>query len=406
MPLFVPLVVAGVLAASILPSQKLAPPAPAPVGPAVAGPTLPPQSPTVSWDPWPDSQTPVLLSGTVVIEGGGGSVFNAAIKRICGNLPHTVARTDARGHFSFQWNALSDVVPDASESTGFNGSPLAQSSVAGNQAPTTASPTRTNAGALPGVNMPGCELEADAPEYRSDRIELTGHRAMDNPDLGMIVLHRLARDPGLSVSATTLAASRDARKAWEKGVRLLRAEPIPDPAGAEREFERAVKIYPRYADAWVDLGRARQSLQKEDGAREAYLKAVDADDRRAEPFIGLGLIASRHRQWPEAARYLDRALQLDPEDYPHLWFDAAEADYHVWNLERAEKNLRQALKVDARIREPRAELLLGLVLLGKQDYAGAESALRRYLLASPDVEDWDEVNVKLEEIRAHLRGQL
>ena len=401
-----PLLALGVFAAG---PPKPTPPSPTPGGGQTPVLNLPSQQPSPdSIDPSQSTQPPIFFYGTVLIEGGGPA-SNVAVRRRCGNLPHTVAWTNARGQFSFQWNSPSSVIPDADESGPFSADPARSVSrgpaFPGQNSGATSLGRLTSPGLGGGIDMIGCQLEADAPGYRSDAIELAGHRAMDNPDVGVILLHRLSGDPGVSVSATTLMAPRDARKAWERGVQLLRSEPTPDPAGAVREFERAVRIYPKYADAWVDLGRARKFMLREDGAREAFLKAIDADDKRAEPFIELGLMASRRRQWPDAARYLDHALQLAPVGYPHLWFDDAEADYHVQNLDRAEKNVRQAMKVDPRTREPRAEMLLGLVLLSKQDYVGAESALRAYLLKSPDIEDWDELNAKLEEIQARLRRE-
>jgi tetratricopeptide (TPR) repeat protein len=116
----------------------------------------------------------------------------------------------------------------------------------------------------------------------------------------------------------------------------------------------------------------------------------------------LGMMASRHLQWPDAARYLDAALQLDPVDYPHLWYDDAEADYHSGNLDRAEKNVREAVKLAGRNREPGATRLLGLVLMSKHDYPGAEAALAAYLRQYPDIEDWLEMKAKLAEVRGHL----
>jgi hypothetical protein len=347
---------------------------------------------------------PIFFSGTVVIEGSSERASNVAIQRVCGNLPHTVAWTNPKGQFSFRWN-YADVIPDASDS-GISDVPgLPGGSYPGISGGTPGSMNSAVSHAQandPGQNMRGCELTADAPGFRSDRVDLGDRRAMDNPDIGMIVLHRIGRAQGLTVSATTLGVPRDALKSWEKGVGLLRADPTPDPAGAEREFERAVRIYPGYAEAWLDLGRARQFEQKEDGAREAFLRALEADNKMVEALIGVGLIASRRREWPDAARYLDRALQLNPVDYPHLWYDDAEADYQVRNLDRAEKNVRQALQMAPRDREPRAVRLLGLVLLSKQDYAGAEAALRAYLEASPDIEDWDDLHAKLEEVRVRL----
>ncbi len=406
MRLTLPLAALGAFFALTVTGQKRAPVAPSSGSGSTPGVNLPIQPSQSAPTQSPDGQTPILLSGTVVIEGDGGPAANVAVKRVCGNIPRTVAWTNPKGQFSFQWNSLGVVVPEASDSgpyrppsynTGSNNS--------GSNSAASGTVTGSRANDLPGVDMMGCELEVDAPGFRSDRIELTGHRALDNPDLGMILLHRIGKSEGTSVSATTLIAPREARKAWEKGVQLLRSAQPSDPGAAEKEFERAVRIYPRYAEAWLDLGRALQSQQKEDRARDAFLKSVDADAKRVEPWIELGLIASRRQQWPEAARYLDRALQLDPVDYPHLWYDDAEADYQVRNLDRAERNVREALKLAPPNGEMRAQRLLGLVLIGKQDYIGAEAALWAYLREFPDVEDWDELHAKLEEIRRHLQGQ-
>ncbi len=374
----------GVFAIPVLLAQKPGPAGSKPGNPS--GSTAPEASqPSASPDnPWPESQVPALLSGTVVIEGNGPAA-NVAVERLCsGNLPHTVAWTNTSGQFSFQWNNSSGVITEASDAglgTGaHNGSGTG----------------------LPGVNMMGCELTVNAPGYRSDRVDLSTRRPADSPDLGTILLHRTASVEGLAVSATALSAPKDARKAWEKGVQLLRRKDQPDAPAAEKEFEKAVIIYPKYANAWLDLGRAREMQSKEEPAREAFLKATDADGKLVEPYIELGAMAARRQAWPEAAHYLDHALQLNPVDYPHLWYDDAEADYNIQDFDRAEKKVREALKMPPPSLEPRAIRLLGLVLLSKQDYAGASAALRAYLRRSPDAQDWDEVKTKLESIDARL----
>ena len=80
---------------------------------------------------------------------------------------------------------------------------------------------------------------------------------------------------------------------------------------------------------------------------EALLKAIEADGKLVEPYVELGEMAAREQNWPDAARYLDRALQLDPVDYPRLWFEDAVADYNMQKYDRAEKNAREALKLPA-----------------------------------------------------------
>ena len=42
------------------------------------------------------------------------------------------------------------------------------------------------------VNLSACELEAELSGFRSDKILLGLRRALDNPDVGVIVLHRSA----------------------------------------------------------------------------------------------------------------------------------------------------------------------------------------------------------------------
>jgi len=281
-----------------------------------------------------DAQMPVFLSGRVVMDDGTAPDTSIAIQRVCGVSPSTVAWTDGKGSFSFQWGRSSAIMQDASETGGGGGG------------------TGSN-------GLRGCELMANAPGFRSVRLDLSSHRSGDNPNLGTIILHRIANVEGTSVSVTALNAPKDAKKAWEKGVAYLRKSKAAD---AEKELEKAVGIYPKYANAWLDLGRARMQRQAEGPAREAFLNAIGADGKLVEPYVQLGEIAAHSRKWPDAALYLDRALQLDPVDYPRLWFEDAVADYYVRQFDRAERNAREALKLPPAIRDPRADAVLGLIL--------------------------------------------
>jgi tetratricopeptide (TPR) repeat protein len=354
-------------------------------------PTQPSQP--ISPGQYPDTQMPIFLSGRVLMDDGTAPATSIPIQRVCSGAPRTVAFTNAKGQFSFQWGFPTGFVPDASEAARGNGMPRVgdadTSDLRGSQLG-----ARSN-----GMNMLGCELVANAPGFRSERLDLSGHRASDNPDLGTIVLHRVAGVEGTSVSATSLNARKDAKKAWEKGVDLLHKSKLAD---AEKELEKAVGIYPKYANAWLDLGRARMQLQKAGPAREAFLKAIDSDDKLVEAHLELGEMAAGEQNWPDAARYLDQALQLDPVDYPRLWFEAAVADYNVHNYDRAEKDARGAMKLPPADRDPHANQLLGLILMNKQDYAGADEALRAYMQLSPNAKDLDQVKAQLEQIDSHL----
>lgn len=340
--------------------------------------TQQPQSPPPGSGQFPEKQMPTFLSGTVVINGGGSAV-NVAIQRTCSGSPRTVAYTNNKGQFSFQWGPSAGIVPDASDV-----GPANAMRAAGDRG-----------GSASGNSTLGCELTANAPGFWSPRLNLSNQRASDNPDLGMIVLQRIAGVEGTSVSVTALNAPKDARKAWEKGVESLHKSRS---AEAQKQLEKAVAIYPKYANAWLDLGRARIQQQADAPARDAFLKAIDADDKLVEPYLELGKMAVRLQEWPDAARYLDHALQLDPVDYPHLWYEDAVADYNTRNFDRAERNARGALTVRPGERDPRADRLLGFVLIKKRDYAGAREALREYVQLSPKANDIVQIKAQLAQI--------
>jgi hypothetical protein len=239
--------------------------------------TRPQQQPNITQPPnQTETQMPIFLSGKVSMDDGSPPPTSISIQRVCTNNPHTVAYTDAKGRFSFQWGNSGGIIPDASENTPMIGGSnrTMNDSLAGM--------SQSRGGFSTTTSMMGCELIANAPGFRSAAIDLGSHRAMDNPDLGTIVLHRLANVEGTSVSATSLNAPKDAKKAWEKGVQLLHKS---KPADASVELEKAVALYPKYANAWVDLGRARILQKQLDPAREAFLKAIDLDGKLVEPYV-------------------------------------------------------------------------------------------------------------------------
>ena len=341
---------------------------------------------------------PVLLSGRVMMDDGTPPPSSVAIQRVCSGTPRTVAYTNSKGQFNFQWGAQTGIVPEASEPlTGFGAGRTSDdmtgtNGMRGNQM----------GGSGGGPSLLGCELTANAPGFRSDRVDLSGHRASDNPELGAIILHRIASVEGTSVSATALNAPKDARKAWERGSQLLHTGRADKLADAEKNLLKAVELYPKYANAWLDLGKVRLQQHDIGPAREAFLKALDADGKLVEPYVELGEQSAREQDWSAAARNLDRALQLDPVDYPRLWFEDAVANYNMKNYEKAEKNAREALRLPPGRSDPHANQLLGLILINKHDYAGAGEALRAYMKLMPGAKDLDQVKAQLEQINIHV----
>ena len=105
--------------------------------------------------------------------------------------------------------------------------------------------------------------------------------ALDDPNIGVLHLSCLASVDELTFSATTASAPKDAQNAYEKGIDNAKKQKWTD---AERDFLKAVQVYPRYAVAWYELGRVYQQEKKFDDAARALNEAIKIDPEFVSPY--------------------------------------------------------------------------------------------------------------------------
>jgi TolA-binding protein len=339
-----------------------------------------------------NTSRPVYISGKVVIEDGSAVPQNVTVERICGGISKPVAYTDSNGRFSFPWNDRSMIVSDASDA----GSGPSRSSGAGGFGSSQSAGGGNTLAADPfGNRMMNCALRASRAGFTSDNVDLVNRKSADSPDVGMIVLHRIAGVEGTSISVTSMMAPKDAKKAYEHGLQSLLKN---RPADAAKDFEKAVALYPKYADAWVNLGKLRLDQQAVEPARAALKNAIESDPKLVAPYVELGLLAAKDANWQASGKYLDRAVELDPVDFPQAWYADAVANYNLKQYDAAEKSAREAVKLDPRHVNPRSGYLLGLVLAEKKDYAGAAAELTAYMKLAPNAPDLAQVKDQLGQI--------
>jgi tetratricopeptide (TPR) repeat protein len=222
-------------------------------------------------------------------------------------------------------------------------------------------------------------------------IQLKGYRPMQATfrHNGVVVLKRLGDSEGSQVSMTALKAPEAAQKAFGKGVVAMTDRKWPV---AQKNFERAVEIYPQYAAAWSDLGEVLKEQSNPKEARASWEHAVDADPKYIKPYLQLARLALEERRMDDAASIAERAIALNPIEYPAIFFYDAAANYNLKRFDVSEKSVRRAIDLDGNHELPRAEFLLGTVLAAKGDRSGALEHLRKYLKLSPKAPDADEVN--------------
>ncbi len=378
--------------------------APPPSGNPGGGSTAPPASvtrPTTPTQPnntgTPSMPAPIFLTGQVLLEDGTAPSSPVVIERVCHGQSHAEGYTDTKGYFSIQlFQRNSSVLQDASEDS--LGSRMGSLSAGGLSAAGGGSPLGASSSTAFAQDrmLLDCELRARAPGFRSQSVMLASRRPMDPPDVGVILLHRNAgSEDGSTVSAVSLAAPKDARKAYEHGESALTRH---KPDDARKDFEKAVAAYPDYAAAWCELGKLQLADRDTAGARRSFEAAVKADPKFVAPYVELATIEFRAHNWPALADVTEKALKLDAFDYPQAFYYNAVANYYLKRMEQAEKSAREAERLDTRHQIVSDWHLLGVILAQRQDYAGAAEQLRNYLKLAPEAPDAATVRAQLAEV--------
>jgi tetratricopeptide (TPR) repeat protein len=325
-----------------------------------------------------------------MMEEGTAPPGLVTMETVCNGSSHSEGYTDSNGYFSIELGARNGVIQDASEfspTRNWNASGMTGGSTAPGLPGSSQSPER---------KYMGCDLQAKLAGYRSQTVPLSGRRPMDDPNLGTILLHRNGpAEEGKTISAVSLAAPKDARKAYEKGLDAIKKKKLDD---AQLNFEKAVEAYPKYAAAWYELGMLQAGQGKMDLARKYFDQASECDPKFVQPYLQLSILDLQAARWQGLADVTDRLVKLDPFDYPQAFYFNSVANYNLHNMDAAEKSALAAERLDTRHAIPKVSHLLGLILALKKDYAGAAERFKAYLKFAPEAKDAAKVRSQLAEV--------
>lgn len=355
-----------------------------------------------------NSQNPSwFIFGRVTMSDGSPPVSDVSIESLCGAQAYVVAVTDSKGSFSFRYGAAGNRnLQDAS--VGLGDGPFTRPAASlgappngSTQSSSGSSDSQQNGGATqqqqqqtspsttprPGFNdrqLRTCDIRASLPGYRSDVVSFANRRPTDNPDLGTLILHSISRSKGLAadqvISVAALAVPDDARKAYEAGLAALKRK---KPEVARADFEKAARLYPRYAAAWCEIGTLDAQQGRADDAIRSFDQAIGADSSSVESYLRLSGLLAERGQWTRLGETAGRLLKLDPFDYPQAYFYRAAAEYHAGDLQASEKDAREAERLDHRGQWPETWRLLGRLCAARGAFAEAAQQVRRYLTLVP-----------------------
>jgi tetratricopeptide (TPR) repeat protein len=230
-------------------------------------------------------------------------------------------------------------------------------------------------------------------------LHLSNRRSLDDPNVGTMILHRLANVEGTTISVTSAMAPKDAKKAMERAQNFIRKEKWDE---ASKQLQRAVEIYPKYAVAWADLGSVQERLNDSEGARKSFAMALEADGKLVTPYLSLATMSAQDKKWQEVSDYTDRVLKLNPVDFPQAYLLNSMSNFYLKKLDVAEKSAREGVTHDPEHHFPKMDELLGQVLIEKKDFAGAAEQFRKYLRYAPEGSDTAAARRQLADIERSL----
>jgi tetratricopeptide (TPR) repeat protein len=335
------------------------------------------------------SQRPIFVTGAVLMEDGSAPPAKVDIELSCQGQSQPQGKTDENGGFQIQlgldrYQSQRDAsTGSAAAAAGFGGALKGQTQVDG----------------MSIMSLIGCSLRAALVGYRSDMADLSRIRVGDSANVGTIVLHPLAAKKEYSTSVNSLAAPKDAVSALEKAREHIARQQT---GNAEKELRKAIRLYPKYAEAWLELGIVLQSQKKTAEARKAYLESVACDAQYSKPYLSLARLSAIEKNWQEALQNAEIFLKLEPAASPHAYYYSAVANYNLGHQDKALDHALKAIDLDPSHTVPLAEQLAGVICLDKGNDKAAVKHLRNYLRQVPPSTNVSSVKAMLAEAEKRL----
>jgi tetratricopeptide (TPR) repeat protein len=177
-----------------------------------------------------------------------------------------------------------------------------------------------------------------------------------------------------TVSVHRLSIPEKARKAYNEGVRRLNAQ---DWNASVAKFQRAIRLFPAFFEAYNELGNADLGLQSWNDAEAAFRESIELSGGAfAAPHFGFGLVLSHRNQFADAEAMIRQGLALSPEDARGN-FCLAWVLYSMGQLAGAEQSAREAIVHNPAFPEP--YLLLAQIDLVRRSFSAEIQDLNGYL---------------------------
>jgi tetratricopeptide (TPR) repeat protein len=185
---------------------------------------------------------------------------------------------------------------------------------------------------------------------------------------------------GATISATELKIPEKAQKEFDKGVDAFTAG---DNKKAEESFNKAIEEYPKYANAYSNLGVLYIKLGDQAKAKEAFNKAVTVDSKFAPGYVNLARLSFAAHSYPETENTVNKALAISPDNLDALAL-LATAEYMNKENDKALANVRHIHSLPGHEPFSGVHLLAAQILMEENERDQAIDQYIAFLQESPN----------------------
>jgi len=155
----------------------------------------------------------MFLLGRVATDDGTPVPHDALVERVCNDRVRQQVYATSRGDFSMELGSMTDSYLDAT----------------GDRSPQYGQASKVPGTGISRLELTNCELRATVSGFHSSVISLVELTPVSSSmNVGAIVVHRAAKIEGMTLSATPYMAPKDARRAYEKGIKAERNGRLAD----------------------------------------------------------------------------------------------------------------------------------------------------------------------------------
>jgi tetratricopeptide (TPR) repeat protein len=196
-----------------------------------------------------------------------------------------------------------------------------------------------------------------------------------------VYVDRIAQDQTTAAGRITAALARQVRTDPNNAVLRVR---LAEALGAQEKYPQAIeqlnaalKIEPKHAGAYLDLGQIAIFTKQYEAAKAYFQKVVDITDAsgyqnldpaREQALYNLGILALNENQYDQAAGYFKASLRIRG-DASDTYYQLAKALKGIGEIDGAIQNLEMAITFDPGFAE--AHYFLGELYKIKKDDVNA-----------------------------------